>query len=139
MRQTRIEYSKPTKNLPTSPLQKKEQERHDRGQEKRPVAKNHAREGRRRRRRIYKGSAMATREQKRKRKGEGRGKKKMVWEEVDNDYRVGTIRGGKETRTHTHILESVLGKDGREEKRRKVAERMGRIRREENRMAREAE
>lgn len=101
MRQTRIEYSKPTKNLPTSPLQKKEQERHDRGQEKRPVAKNHAREGRRRRR-IYKGSAMATREQKRKRKGEGRGKKKMVWEEVDNDYRVGTIRGGKETRTHTH-------------------------------------
>ena len=82
---------------------------------------------------------MATREQKRKRKGEGRGKKKMVWEEVDNDYRVGTIRGGKETRTHTHILESVLGKDGREEKRRKVAERMGRIRREENRMARQNE
>lgn len=45
----------------------------------------------------------------------------MVWEEVDNDYRVGTIRGGnmegEETRTRTTDI--VLGKDGRE-KRRKV-------------------
>lgn len=41
----------------------------------------------------------------------------MVWEEVDNDYRVGTIRGGNGGRggTHTHRH----GKDGRE-KRRKV-------------------
>lgn len=46
----------------------------------------------------------------------------MVWEEVDNDYRVGTIRGGNgrgDTHTRTH-WRRVLGKDGREEKRRKV-------------------
>lgn len=32
----------------------------------------------------------------------------MVWEEVDNDYRVGTIRGGNgRGDAHTHTVESV--------------------------------
>lgn len=50
----------------------------------------------------------------------------MVWEEVDNDYRVGTIRGGNGARRHTHthrhahIGERVLVcKDGREKRREK--------------------
>lgn len=67
----------------------------------------------------------------------------MVWEEVDNDYRVGTIRGGngarRHTQTHAH-WRACVGVQGRSrEAERKVAERMGRIRREENRMAREEE
>lgn len=69
----------------------------------------------------------------------------MVWEEVDNDYRVGTIRGGNGARRHTHTQtrahwRACVGVQGRSrEAERKVAERMGRIRREENRMAREEE
>lgn len=34
----------------------------------------------------------------------------MVWEEVDNDYRVGTIRGGNgRGDTHSHTLEESVG------------------------------
>lgn len=58
----------------------------------------------------------------------------MVWEEVDNDYRVGTIRGGN-GRGDTHTGECWA----RTVEKRSGEKWMGRIRREENRMAREAE
>lgn len=63
----------------------------------------------------------------------------MVWEEVDNDYRVGTIRGGNgrgDTHTHAHTGGECWA---RTVEKRSGEKWMGRIRREENRMAREAE
>lgn len=77
-----------------------------------------------------------THTQKREDKGGGkrerRGKKwkTMVWEEVDNDYRVGAMEE-RIGRGDTH--EGARSKD---ERTRENCPRMGRIRREENRMAR---